>query len=58
MGLVIIFAAITILAALGAFRALKEKNFLAVFWGAATFCVFGWFIVMTVLYHGIPTGTH
>ncbi|MDP4085235.1 MAG: DUF2759 domain-containing protein [Bacillota bacterium] len=58
MGLVIIFAAITILAAIGAFRSLKEKNFLAAFWGTAAFFVFGWFVVMTAIYHGIPTGTH
>lgn len=58
MGLVIIFAVITILAAVGAFRSLKAKNFLGAFWGAASFLVFGWFVVMTVLHHGIPTGTH
>jgi steroid 5-alpha reductase family enzyme len=58
MGLVIIFALITILAAFGVLRAFKSKNFLATFWSAATFLVFGWFVVMTVLNHGIPTGTH
>jgi Protein of unknown function (DUF2759) len=58
MGLVIIFTLITLLAAYGAFKQLKSKNFLGAFWGAASFFVFGWFTVMTVLYHGIPTGTH
>jgi hypothetical protein len=58
MGLVIIFAIITILAAVGALRSLKSKHFLAAFWGVASFLVFGWFVVMTVLNHGIPTGTH
>lgn len=58
MGLVIIFTAIAILAGIGAFRALKSKNFLAAFWGTAAFFVFGWFVVMTVVNHGIPTGTH
>ncbi|XJZ26213.1 DUF2759 domain-containing protein [Bacillota bacterium Lsc_1132] len=57
MGLVIIFALITILAAYGAFRSLKNKNFLAIFWGVATFLVFGWFSVMTLIYHGVPTST-
>lgn len=58
MGLVIIFLLITILAAIGVFRSFKSKNFLATFWSAATFLVFGWFVVMTVLKHGIPTSTH
>lgn len=58
MGLVFIFALITLLAAWGAFRSLKRKNFLGVFWGAASFLVFGWFVVMTFVNHGIPTGTH
>jgi hypothetical protein len=58
MGLVIIFAIVTILALFAAFRALKNKNLLAAFWGAASFLVFGWFVVMTFLHHGVPTGTH
>ncbi|WML45301.1 DUF2759 domain-containing protein [Neobacillus sp. PS3-40] len=58
MGLVIIFALIVILAAFSTFRSLKSKNFLATFWSAATFLVFGWFVVMTLLHNGIPTGTH
>lgn len=58
MGLVVIFALITILAAVGAFRSLKSKNMLAAFWGGASFLVFGWFVVMTVIHHGIPVGTH
>jgi hypothetical protein len=58
MGLVIIFTLITILAAIGAYRSLKSKNFLGTFWGAASFLVFGWFVVMTVIHHGVPVGTH
>jgi hypothetical protein len=58
MGLVIIFALVAILAAIGGFTALKNKNFLGAFWGVASFLVFGWFTIMTVLHHGIPTGTH
>lgn len=58
MGLVIIFAIVTLLAAYGGYSALKNKNFLGAFWGIASFLVFGWFTVMTVLQHGFPTGTH
>lgn len=58
MILVIIFALVTLLAAIGAFRALKSKNLLGAFWGLASFCVFGWFTLMTVIYSGFPTGTH
>ncbi|MGJ7921359.1 DUF2759 domain-containing protein [Neobacillus sp. LXY-4] len=55
MGLVIIFAVVTIFAGYGAFSALKNKNFLGLFFGAASFAVFGWFTVMTLLNHGFPT---
>ncbi|MCH6266627.1 MULTISPECIES: DUF2759 domain-containing protein [Neobacillus] len=58
MGLVIIFALVTILAALGGFRSLKKKNLLGAFWGIASFLVFGWFTVMTLINSGYPTGTH
>ncbi len=55
MGLVIVFALVTILAAIGTLRTLKNKNFLGLFFAAASFAVFGWFTVMTVLHHGFPT---
>jgi hypothetical protein len=58
MGLVIIFAIVTILAAFAGFNALKSKNFLGAFWGVASFLVFGWFTVMTIVKSGFPTGTH
>jgi len=58
MGLVIIFALVAILAAYGGLKALKDKNLLAAFWGVASFLVFGWFTVMTILKSGFPTGTH
>ncbi|MEH7501431.1 DUF2759 domain-containing protein [Neobacillus drentensis] len=58
MGLVIIFALVTILAAYGGFSSLKNKNFLAAFWGVASFVVFGWFTVMTIVNSGFPTGHH
>ncbi|GHH96976.1 DUF2759 domain-containing protein [Neobacillus kokaensis] len=58
MGLVIIFALVTILAAVGGFTALKNKNLLGAFWGVASFAVFGWFTVMTIIHSGFPTGTH
>jgi hypothetical protein len=58
MGFVIISALVAILAAIGGFSALKNKNFLGAFWGVASFLVFGWFTVMTIIHHGVPTGTH
>jgi hypothetical protein len=58
MGLVIIFALVTLLALYGGYSALKNKNFLGAFWGIASFLVFGWFTVMTLIHHGVPTGTH
>lgn len=58
MGLVIIFALVSLLAAYGTFTALKNKNILGLIFGAGSFVVFGWFAVMTVLHSGFPTGTH
>jgi hypothetical protein len=58
MGVVIIFALVSILAAYGSFTALKNKNFLGAFFAVATLAVFGWFAIMTVIESGFPTGTH
>lgn len=58
MGLVIIFALVSLLALYGVVRSLREKNILALLFGLGTAAVFGWFTVMTVLHHGFPTGTH
>jgi len=58
MGLVIIFALVTLLAAYGAFTSLKNKNLLGAFFAIGTVAVFGWFAIMTVIESGFPTGTH
>jgi len=58
MGIVIIFAIVALLAVYGGFSALKKKNLLGAFWGVASFVVFGWFALMTIIHHGFPTGTH
>lgn len=55
MGLMIIFALVTLLAGYGTFTALKNKNMLGLVFGAGTFLVFGWFTVMTILNSGYPT---
>ncbi|OLS41698.1 DUF2759 domain-containing protein [Bacillus sp. MRMR6] len=54
MGLVIIFALVTILAGYGSFTALKNKNLLGAFFGVGSFLVFGWFTIMTLLESGFP----
>lgn len=54
MGLTVIFGLVAILAAYGTFRSFKRKNFFGAFWGAASFVVFGWFSIMTILHHGVP----
>ncbi|MGE6629321.1 DUF2759 domain-containing protein [Bacillus sp. NPDC077027] len=55
MMLVIIFGLVTILAAIGAYRSLRKVNLLAIAFSGATFLVFGWFTVMTIIYSGYPT---
>ena len=54
MGLVIIFALVTILAGYGTFTALKNKNVLGIVFGGGSLLVFGWFTIMTVIYSGYP----
>ncbi|GLH64960.1 MULTISPECIES: DUF2759 domain-containing protein [Bacillaceae] len=58
MGTVIIFALVALLALYGVVRSLRDKNILGVLFGLGAVAVFGWFTIMTVLHHGIPTGTH
>ncbi len=59
LGLVIIFALITLLCLLGLFRSLKQKSVLAFVFAGASVLVFGWFTVMTFIAilngHGTPT---
>ncbi len=55
MGLVIIFALVTILAGIGTVSAFKNKNYLGLMFGAGTFLVFGWFTLMTFINSGYPT---
>lgn len=57
MGLVIIFGLVAILAAFGAVRSFKSRNYFGTFWAAASFIVFTWFVVMTVLHNGFPIST-
>lgn len=54
MGLVIIFGLVTLLAIAGSWSALKNKNILGLLLGTATFAVFGWFTIMTVIKSGYP----
>jgi hypothetical protein len=54
MGLVIIFALVSLLAAYGTFSALRNKNLLGIVFGGGSFAVFGWFAVMTLIHHGFP----
>lgn len=54
MGLVIIFSLVTVLAAFGILRSLKEKNLLGLVFAGGTFLVIGWFTVMTIINQGFP----
>ncbi|MET3699225.1 uncharacterized protein DUF2759 [Bacillus oleivorans] len=54
MGLVIIFALVTILGAIGTFTSFKNKNILGIVFGLGTFLVIGWFTIMTILNSGYP----
>lgn len=54
MGLIIIFGLVAILAAFGAVRSFKRRNYFGTFWATASFIVFAWFVIMTAIHHGVP----
>jgi uncharacterized membrane protein len=54
MGLIIIFALVTLLSVFGVVRSLREKNILGLGFAAGTLAIFGWFTVMTLIHHGFP----
>jgi len=56
--LMVIFGLVSILAVVGTFRALKEKNLLSVVFNLLSAAVFGWFVIMTVINSGYPTKLH
>ncbi|MGM9927328.1 MAG: DUF2759 domain-containing protein [Bacillus sp. (in: firmicutes)] len=54
MGLVVIFAFVTMLAALTTIKTLKTRNVLGLLFSAGTLVIFGWFSIMTAIHHGVP----
>lgn len=56
--LMVIFALIAILSLVSAFKSIRNKNVLALLFGIASFAIFGWFTVMTVLNQGYPPTLH
>jgi len=56
--LMVIFALIAILSLVSAFKSIRNKNVLALLFGVASFAIFGWFVVMTVLNQGYPPTHH
>ncbi|KAB2338511.1 DUF2759 domain-containing protein [Cytobacillus depressus] len=54
MGLVIIFALVAVLAAVGALSSLKNKNILGFIFAAGSFVVFGGFALLTLINSGYP----
>lgn len=54
MGLVIIFALITVLGVFGVLSSLRTKNVLSLFFALGTVAVLGWFTIMTVVNSGYP----
>ncbi|CAG9612778.1 hypothetical protein BACCIP111899_01956 [Bacillus rhizoplanae] len=54
MGLVIIFALVTLLGVYSSLKTLRDKNLLAGGFSVATALVFGWFTVMTFINNGYP----
>ncbi len=56
--LMVIFALIAVLSLVSAFKSIRNKNVLALIFGIASFAIFGWFTVMTVLNQGYPPTLH
>jgi len=56
--LMVIFGLVSILAVVGTFQALKEKNPLSIVFNLLSAVVFGWFVIMTVIHSGYPPTLH
>ncbi|MFJ7731556.1 DUF2759 domain-containing protein [Lysinibacillus sp. NPDC097231] len=56
--LMVIFGLVAILAVVGTFQAIKEKNLLSVVFNLLSAAVFGWFVIMTVINSGYPPSLH
>ncbi|MEG0451062.1 MAG: DUF2759 domain-containing protein [Lysinibacillus sp.] len=52
--LMVIFGLVAILAVVGTFQAIKEKNLLSVGFNLLSAAVFGWFTIMTIIKDGYP----
>ena len=52
--LMVIFGLVAILAVIGTFQAIKEKNPLSVIFNLLSAAVFGWFTIMTIINSGYP----
>ena len=56
--LMVIFGLIAILAVVGIFQAIKEKNILSILFNLLAAGVFGWFTIMTIVNSGYPPALH
>lgn len=56
--LMLFFGLIAILSLVAAFRAIKDKNVLAIVFGLATAGILGWFVIMTLVNQGYPPSLH
>lgn len=56
--LMVIFGLVAILAVVGTFQAIKEKNLLSVVFNLLSAAVFGWFVIMTLINSGYPPKLH
>ncbi len=54
----VIFGLVAILAVVGTFQAIKEKNLLSVVFNLLSAVVFGWFVIMTIVHSGYPPTLH
>jgi len=56
--LMVIFGLVAILAVVGTFQAIKEKNLLSVVFNLLSAAVCGWFVIMTIVHSGYPPKLH
>lgn len=54
MGLMLIFTFVVVLSALAIVRTFHDKNYLGLFFAGATFIIFSFFVVATVVTQGYP----
>ncbi|MGL4819842.1 MAG: DUF2759 domain-containing protein [Bacilli bacterium] len=49
-----LFLVAAVLSAIGSFKSFKARNIFGLAFGVPSALLFGWFAIMTIVFHGVP----